>query len=142
MVYGMPAFGNPIQREIAEKAYCELVMARLISPAAVLRTRWDKLVLLLDRAHYITYDFSTATKLVEVSEQLKRRYGGLTNLLALARTASELSRKLQQLKHIQVLRHEPRLSAPPANVSQCKGSARNQRQHERSSQNLPATFAE
>jgi hypothetical protein len=93
-------FGKPIQREIAEQAFCELVAARLTSPTAIMRAGWDKLVLLLDRAHYVRYDFSTATKLLEVSRELKRRYGTLANLLAQARTASELSRKLQEFKHI------------------------------------------
>jgi hypothetical protein len=93
-------FGKPIQSEIAEQAFRELVAARLTSPTAIMRAGWDKLVLLLDRAHYVRYDFSTATKLLEVSRELKRRYGTLTNLLAQAGTASELSRKLQEFKHI------------------------------------------
>jgi hypothetical protein len=93
-------FGKPIQTEIAERAFQELVAARLTNPGAVLRAGWDKLVRLLDRAHYVRYDFSMATKLLEVCEELKRRYGTLTNLLAQARTASELSRRLQEFKHI------------------------------------------
>jgi hypothetical protein len=93
-------FGKPIQREIAEQAYRELVRERLTSPRAILRAGWNKLVLLLDRAHYVRYDFSTATKLLEVCQELKRRYGKLTNLLAQAKTASELSRRLQEFKHI------------------------------------------
>jgi hypothetical protein len=93
-------FGRPIQREIAEQAYRELVVAGLTSPTAVLRAGWDKLVLLLDRAHYVRYDFSTATKLLEVSQELKRGYGTLTNLLAQAKTAPELSGELQKFKHI------------------------------------------
>jgi hypothetical protein len=93
-------FGKPIQTEIAERAYRELVAARLTSPEAILRAGWDKLVLLLDRAHYVRYDFSTATKLLDVSRELKRRYGTLTNLLANTETPSELSAKLQEIKHI------------------------------------------
>ena len=93
-------FGKPIQTEIAERAYQELVAARLTSPDAVLRAGWDKLVSLLDRAHYVRYDFSTASKLLEVSEEVKRRHGTLTNLLAQAKTAAELSRMLQEFKHI------------------------------------------
>ena len=93
-------FGKPIQTEIADRAFQELVAARLTNPGAVIRAGWDKLVRLLDRAHYVRYDFSTATKLLEVCEELKRRYGTLTNLLAHARTASELSRRLQEFKHI------------------------------------------
>ena len=93
-------FGKPIHKKIAEQAYRELVSARLTNPTAVLRAGWDKLVLILDRAHYVRYDFSTATKLLEVCQELKHRYGTVTNLVSQARTASDLSRKLQEFKHI------------------------------------------
>jgi len=93
-------FGKPIQTEIAEQAYRQLVLARLTSPDAILRAGWDRLVAVLDQAHYVRYDFSTATKLLEVCGELKRRYGTLTKLLAEAASASELSRKLQEFKHI------------------------------------------
>lgn len=93
-------FGKPIQTEIAERAWRELMEARLTSPTAVSRAGWDKLVSLLDRAHYVRYDFSTATKLLEVCQELKRRYGTLTSLLVQAETATELSRRLQEFKHI------------------------------------------
>lgn len=93
-------FGKPIQTEIAEQAYRELVHADLTSADAIVRAGWDKLVLLLDRAHYVRYDFSTATKLLEVCQELTHRYGTITKLLSSARTPSELSRKLQEFKHI------------------------------------------
>ncbi len=93
-------FGKPIQSAVAERAFRELMQARLTSPAAVTRAGWDKLVSLLDRAHYVRYDFSTATKLLDVCEELKRRYGTLTNLLTQAKTPAELSRRLQEFKHI------------------------------------------
>ena len=93
-------FGKPIQTEIAERAYQELAAARITSPDAVLTAGWDKLVALLDRAHYVRYDFSTATKLLEICEELKRRYGTMTNLLAQAHTPSELACKLQKFKYI------------------------------------------
>ena len=93
-------FVKHIQTEIAEQACRALLAAKLTSPQAILRAGWDKLVRLLDRAHYVRYDFSTATKLLEVSRELIRRYGTLTNLLAEARTPSELSRRLQEFKHI------------------------------------------
>lgn len=93
-------FGKPIQTEIAEQAYRELINAQLTSPAAILGAGWDKLVSLLDRAHYVRYDFSTATKLLEVCQELKGRYGTLASLLAQAKTLAELSRRLQEFKHI------------------------------------------
>lgn len=93
-------FGKPIQREIAERAYLEFATAGLLSPDAILRAGWDELVRLLDEAHYIRYDFSTATKLLDICQELKGHYGTLTNLLAQARTPRELSAKLQEFKHI------------------------------------------
>jgi len=93
-------FGKPIQTEIAEQAYRELIGAGLTSADAVARAGWDKLVILLDRAHYVRYDFSTATKLLEVCQELSRRHGTVTKLLFSAHTTSELSRKLQEFKHI------------------------------------------
>jgi hypothetical protein len=93
-------FGKPIQTEIAERAYHELLAAGLTSPQPILRAGWDKLVAVLDRAHYVRYDFSTASKLLDVCGELQRRYGTLSNLLAQARTPAELLRKLQEFKHI------------------------------------------
>ena len=93
-------FGKPIQTQIAEQAYRELIGAGLTSPEAIANAGWDKLVLLLDRAHYVRYDFSTATKLLEVCQELTRRYGTITNLLSRAHTPSEVSRKLQEFKHV------------------------------------------
>jgi hypothetical protein len=54
----------------------------------------------LDDALYVRYDFSTATKLLEVSKHLQQRYGTLTRLLAQGGTVSELSAKLQEFKHV------------------------------------------
>lgn len=93
-------FGKPIQMEVAERAYRELVAAHLTNPRAILRAGWDKLVLLLDHAHYVRFDFSTATKLLEVSEELKDRCGSLRELLAQSRTTRELSHKLQEFKYV------------------------------------------
>jgi hypothetical protein len=70
------------------------------SPDAILKAGWDKLVILLDEAHYVRYDFSTATKLLDVCGELKRRYHTITNLLAHATSPAELSFKLQEFKHI------------------------------------------
>ena len=93
-------FGKPIQTNIAAEAYRTIVAAHLCSPDAILRAGWDELVRLLDEAHYVRYDFSTATMLLEISDELKRRYGNMTNLIAQSKTPRELSAKLQQLKNI------------------------------------------
>ena len=93
-------FGKPIQTEIGERAYKALVAERLDSPQAILDAGWDKLVAILDSTHYVRYDFSTASKLLEVCGELKRRYGTVSNLQAQSGTPAELSRRLQEFKHI------------------------------------------
>ncbi len=93
-------FGKPIQQEIAREAYRTLVRAGLLTPEAVLRAGWDELVRLLDEAQYVRYDFSTATKLLDICHRLKERYGTLVNLMAEAKRPEELSAKLQEFKHI------------------------------------------
>jgi hypothetical protein len=93
-------YGKPIQTEIAERAYHGLLAEHLSSPEAILRAGWGKLVILLDEAHYVRYDFSTATKLLDICGELTRRYHSVKNLLAQAATPSELSSKLQDFKHI------------------------------------------
>jgi len=93
-------FGKPIQTDIAERAYHELIDARLLSPEAILKAGWDELVRLLDEAHYVRYDFSTATKLLDIFGELKQRYGSVNSLIAQSKTRRELSRRLQEFKNI------------------------------------------
>ena len=93
-------YAKPVQQQVAERAFLTLTTARISSPEAILRAGWDELVRLLDEAHYVRFDFSTATKLLDVSKELKDRYGSLTNLLAESKTPAELSKKLQEFKHI------------------------------------------
>ena len=93
-------FGKPIQQEIAERAYTRLVSAGVRNADKVLGAGWDELVRLLDEAHYVRYDFSTATKLLEVCKELKQRYGKMKKMIEQARTGSELSTRLQEFKHV------------------------------------------
>jgi hypothetical protein len=93
-------YGKPIQQQVAERAFLTLASARLLSPDAILLAGWDELVRLLDEAHYVRFDFSTATKLLHVSKELKERYGSLTNLLAESETPAALSKKLQEFKYV------------------------------------------
>jgi endonuclease III len=93
-------FGKPIQQEVAKRTYFEFVKEGLTSPEAILQAGWDKLVEVLDRGHYVRYDFSTATKLLDVSKTLKETYGSLTNLLKQSQSIDELSSRLQAFKGI------------------------------------------
>ena len=93
-------FGKPIQQEVAKKTYFEFVNEHLVTPDAILQAGWDKLVEVLDRGHYVRYDFSTATKLLEVCQTLKEKYETLTNLLQQSQTIGDLSSRLQEFKGI------------------------------------------
>jgi hypothetical protein len=52
----------------------------------------------LDRAHYVRYDFATATKLLDVCRALTARYGSLERLIAQYPTLAELRTALQEFK--------------------------------------------
>jgi endonuclease III len=93
-------FGKPIQQEVAKQTYFEFVNEGFTTPDAILQAGWDKLVEVLDRGHYVRFDFSTATKLLDASKTLKDKYGTLTKLLQMSQTLDELSSRLQEFKGI------------------------------------------
>jgi endonuclease III len=93
-------FGKPIQQEVARRAYLELVKAGLVTPKAIVGAGWDTLVEVLDRGHYVRFDFSTATKLLDVCGVLLEEYGGLSNLLRRSSGPADLARRLQEFKGV------------------------------------------
>lgn len=93
-------FGKPIQQEVAKQAYLEFIREGLVTPQAILEAGWDRLVSILDRSHYVRFDFSTATKLLDISQCLIARYGSLTNLLEESHDLKDLARRLQEFKGI------------------------------------------
>jgi len=93
-------FGKPIQQEVAKRTYFEFVNGGLTNPDAIIQAGWDKLVEVLDKGHYVRFDYSTATKLLDVCKALKEKYGTLTNLLKQAQTIDELSSRLREFKGI------------------------------------------
>ncbi len=93
-------FGKPIQQEVAKRAYLEFVKEGLVTPDALLKAGWDRLVEVLDRGHYVRFDFSTATKLLEISQALNARYGSLTDLFKESRNTRDLVRRLQEFNGV------------------------------------------
>ncbi|MBI4012393.1 MAG: DNA methylase [Candidatus Rokubacteria bacterium] len=93
-------FGKPIQQRVAKRAYLEFVTARLLTPRAILRAGWDRLVEVLDRGHYVRFDFSTATKLLDVSAALVAQYGSLARLLEASTSRADAARRLQAFKGV------------------------------------------
>ncbi len=74
-------FGARISSDSAIKTYRKFERRGVITPRAVLDTGWDGLVSILDGGGYARYDFSTATKLLEIMTGLERLYGGDLNRL-------------------------------------------------------------
>ena len=93
-------FGKPIQQEIAKQAYEALTHAGITSINKIVKTDWDTLVTLLDKAHYVRYDFSTATKLIQITATLKTEYGTVSQLLKQSKDVRELEERLLAFKGI------------------------------------------
>ena len=93
-------FGKPIQQEVAKRTYFEFVNGGLTNPDTIIQAGWDKLVEVLDKGHYVRFDYSTATKLLDVCRALKEKYGTITNLLKQGQSIDELSSRLQEFKGI------------------------------------------
>lgn len=94
-------FGKPIQQEVAKRAYFEFIKEKLDDPDAILEAGWDKLVQVLDRGHYVRFDFSTATKLLDICKASKEQYGGkVSNIYKASKNREELCNRLLAFKGI------------------------------------------
>jgi endonuclease III len=82
-------FGARISSDIAIRTYKEFEKSKVTSAEAVSRTGWDGLVRILDEGGYVRYDFSTATKLLEIMDDLRKDYNGNLNELHRAATNEE-----------------------------------------------------
>jgi endonuclease III len=91
-------FGARISTDIAIRTYKEFERHKVTSPEAVLKTGWDGLVRILDEGGYARYDFSTASKLLEIMDDLKRDYhGNLNELHRAAINEEDLENRLKGL---------------------------------------------
>jgi len=93
-------FGKRISENIAVKTYKLFDSKNIITSDMILATDWDSLVEVLDKGGYVRYDFSTATKLLELMKSLKDKYGTLTNLYKQAKNSEDLEVKLQEFKGV------------------------------------------
>ena len=87
-------FGKRISEKIAIKTYNEFVKNSLTTPDKILETGWDGLVRILNDGGYVRYDFSTATRLLDIAKTLKEKYGGLIEVYKAASDARNIERKL------------------------------------------------
>jgi endonuclease III len=93
-------FGKRIGESIAAKTYRLFASKNIITPDKILATGWNGLVAVLDEGGYVRYDFSTASRLLELMECLKRNYGSLTNLYEQAKDSKDLEAMLQEFKGV------------------------------------------
>ena len=91
-------YGARISEAIAARTYQEFERRKLLTPQAIQDVGWDGLVQVLDAGGYVRYDFSTATKLLEVTADLLMHYAGkLSNVHAAADGPRDLERRLQKI---------------------------------------------
>jgi len=93
-------FGKRISFRIAAKTYEQFKSYNVLSPKAITNTGWDGLVKILDDGGYVRYDFSTASKLLDLVKQLQQSYGTLTELHKKAKNTKDLENRLMQFKGI------------------------------------------
>jgi len=91
-------FGAPITEKSAIKTYRCFEKHGVLTPEKIIETGWDELVNILDEGSYTRYDFKTATKLLEVAENLQRNYNGSLKLLyERASDSLDLEKKIKEL---------------------------------------------
>jgi endonuclease III len=73
---------KPIDATIATQAARELFRARLRTPKSVLDADRTDMIRAFGRAHYVRYDESSATRLVEIGRRVHDEYGGDLRRLA------------------------------------------------------------
>jgi len=115
-------FGKRISEKIAIKTYNEFVKKGVTTPDEILKTGWDGLVRILDDGGYVRYDFSTATRLLDIAKKLKELYGGLIGLYKAVTDARDLERRLQEFKGIgpvttNIFLRELRVAWPKSDVA-------------------------
>ena len=93
-------FGARISEKIAMKTYKTFEKYGILSPEKILDAGWDELVRILDEGGYVRYDFSTATKLLNIMKELKEKYGSLEKLYAQSKDTPDLVAKLKEFKGI------------------------------------------
>lgn len=91
-------FGARISETIAVNTYREFEKENALTPDDILKRKWEGLVGILDAGGYVRYDFKTATKLLGIMNDLKKRYDGdLNRLHQVARNSKDLETKIKNL---------------------------------------------
>ena len=93
-------FGARISEQISMRTYRTFEKYGVLTPEKILDAGWDELVRILDEGGYVRYDFSTATKLLEIMKLLNEKYGSLEGLYERSTDSHDLKEKLKEFKGI------------------------------------------
>lgn len=93
-------FGARISEKIACRTYMAFQTAGIDTPEKILSAGWNELVRILDESGYVRYDFSTATKLIDIMSSLKARYGTLEDLYKQSSDTEDFEARLREFKGI------------------------------------------
>jgi endonuclease III len=93
-------FGRRISFRTAQKTYKQFKSCNCLTPKAITKTGWDGLVKILDDGGYVRYDFSTASRLLNLVKELGEKYGSLTELHRQAKDTKDLEEKIMEFKGI------------------------------------------
>lgn len=93
-------FAKRISAEIAKKTYRQFEEKELTTPEKILKAGWDRLVQVLDSGGYVRYDFSTAFNLLEIMEELKKRYEDLEGLHRESFDPIDLEKRLREFRGV------------------------------------------
>ena len=93
-------FAKRISAEVAKKTYRQFEEEGLNTPERILAAGWDRLVEVLDSGGYVRYDFSTASNLLKIMEELKEKYGDLEGLHKKSKSPRDLERRLQEFRGV------------------------------------------
>lgn len=94
-------FGARISSKIAAKTYRQFETDRLITPEAIQKAGWNRLVEVLDEGGYARYDYKTADMLLDITKRLQDQYGGrILNLIEKASDYEELEELLKEFRGV------------------------------------------
>ena len=93
-------FAKRISAEIAKRTYRRFEEEELTTPERIPAAGWNRLVQVLDSGGYVRYDFSTASNLLKIMEELKERYGDLEGLHRESSDPKDLERRLQEFRGV------------------------------------------
>jgi endonuclease III len=93
-------FAKRISAEIAKRTYHRFEAEELTTVDRILAAGWDRLVHVLDSGGYVRYDYSTATNLLRIVEDLKEKYEDLEGLHRASVNPEDLERRLQEFRGV------------------------------------------